>query len=158
MNFFHTVAAIAHKEAKAKTRGRRKDISTISQRATRIVEGASAKEDEDIACPRCDRELHVFNTASRPIVRCRGWNLAGTPCTLIKACQDGAVVPGGSRSTNRTGSGDSTNGGPGTLSAGGTEGSRVGDFGDGTEGSRVGDFGDGTEGSRVGVCGDGFER
>ena len=84
-----------HKEAKAKKRGRRKDITTISQRATRIVEGASTKEDEDVACPRCDHELHVFNTASGPIMRCRGWNLAVAPCTLIKACQDGAVVPGG---------------------------------------------------------------
>ena len=67
-----------------------------SQRATRIVECASStKEDEDVACPRCDRELPVFNTASGPILRCRGWNLAGTPCTLINACQDGDVVPGG---------------------------------------------------------------
>ena len=27
--------------------------------------------------PRCDRELHVFNTASRPILCCRGGSLAG---------------------------------------------------------------------------------
>ena len=34
----------------------------------------------------------------------------------------------------------------------GTEGPRVGDFGDGTEGSRS--LGDGTKRSRVGVCGE----
>ena len=56
------------------------DIKTSSQRATRIV--------------RCDRELHVFNSASGPIFRCREWNLAGTPCTLIKAGQEEAVVHG----------------------------------------------------------------
>ena len=68
-------------------------------------------------CPRCDRELHLFNTASGPILRCRGWSLAGTPCTLIKACHDGAVVTGGLQSTNRTGGGSSASGsgGPGTL-------------------------------------------
>ena len=61
-------------------------------------------------------ELHFFNTASGPILRCRGWSLAGTPCTLIKACR-GSVVPGGLRSTNRTGGGNSASGpgGPGTL-------------------------------------------
>ena len=56
--------------------GKKNDITTISQRATRIVEGASTEEDEDIACPRCDRELYVFHTASGPILRCRGWTLA----------------------------------------------------------------------------------
>ena len=75
------------------------------------------KESEDVACPRCGRELHVFNTASEPILRCRGWSLAGTPCTLIKSCHEGAVVRGGLRSTNRTGGGRSASGsgGPGTL-------------------------------------------
>ena len=68
------------------------------------------KESEDVACPRFDRELQVFNTASEPILRCRGWSLAGTPCTLIKACHNGAVVHGGLRSTNRTGGGSSTSG------------------------------------------------
>ena len=112
MNHFHSAAAIAPQR-----RPRREGGGKIRQRATRIVEGASTKEDEDVACPRCDRELHVFNTASGPILRCRGWSLVGTPCTLIKACHNGAVVPGGWQSTNRTGDGGSTSGsgGPGTL-------------------------------------------
>ena len=116
MNYFHSAASIAHKEAKAKTKGKKKE-TTISQKAAQIAEGAYTKESEDVAFPRCDRELHVFNTASGPILRCRGWSLAGTPCTLIKACHDGAVVPGGLRSTNRTGGGNSASGpgGPGTL-------------------------------------------
>ena len=78
MNYFHSAASIAHKEAKAKTKGKKKDITTISQRATQIVEGAKTKESEDVACPRCDREHHLFSTASGPILRCHGWTLAGT--------------------------------------------------------------------------------
>ena len=84
----------------------RKEVATISQRAAQIVEGAYTKECEDVACPRCDRELQVFNTASGPILRCRGWSLGGTPCTLIKACHNVAVVP--------TGDGGSTSGSGGT--------------------------------------------
>ena len=99
MNYFHSAASIAHREAKAKTKGRREDITTISQRATRIVEGASTLDSD---CPRCDRELYFFNTASDRSCAAVDGDLAGTPCTLIKACQNGAVVPGGSRSTNRT--------------------------------------------------------
>ena len=59
----------------------------------------------------------VFNTASGPILRCRGWTLAGTACMLIKACHNGAIVPGGLQNTNRTGGGSSASGsgGPGTL-------------------------------------------
>ena len=71
-------------------REKKKEVTTISQRAAQIVEGAHTK---DVACPRCDRELHVFNTASGPILRCRGWSLAGTPCTLIKACHNGGRRP-----------------------------------------------------------------
>ena len=117
MNYFLSAVAIAHKKAKGKTKGRKKEMTTISQRAAQIVEGACTKESKDVACPRCDPELHIFNAASGPILRCRGWNLAGTPCTLIKACHDGAVVPGRLRSTNRTGGGNSASGsgGPGTL-------------------------------------------
>ena len=102
MNYVHTAASIAHK---------------ISQRAAQIVEGAHTKEKEDVACPRCDRELYVFNTASGPILRCRGWTLAGTPCTLIKACHKGVIIPGGLQNTNRTEGGNSASGsgGPGTL-------------------------------------------
>ena len=117
MNYFHSAAAIVHKEGKAKTRGWRKSITTISQRAARIVEGASTQEDDGIACPKCDRELHVFNNARGPIMRCRGWSLAGTPCTLVKACQDGAVVPGGLeyQPYRKGGSSASGSDGPGTL-------------------------------------------
>ena len=60
-------------------KGKKKEVTTISQRAAQIVEGACNKESEDVACPRCVREPHVFNTASGPILR--GWILAGTPCT-----------------------------------------------------------------------------
>ena len=117
MNYVHTVASIAHKEAKAGMKGKKKEVTTISQRAAQIVEGVHTKEKEDVACPRCDRELDVFNTASGPIRRCRGWTLAGTPCTLIKACHNGIIVPGGLQNTNRTEGGNSANGsgGPGTL-------------------------------------------
>ena len=102
MNYVHSAASIAHKEAKSRMKGKKKEVTTISQRA---------------ACPRCDRELYVFNTASGPILRCRGWTLAGTPCTLIKACHNGVIVPGGLQNTNRTGGGNSASGsgGPGTL-------------------------------------------
>ena len=87
-----------------------------SERRT-VVEGAHTKEKEDVACPRCDRELYVFDTASGPILRCRGWTLAGTLCTLIKACHNGVIIPGGLQNTNRTGGGNSASGsgGPGTL-------------------------------------------
>ena len=77
MNYFHSAASIADKEAKAKMVGKKREVATISQRAAQIVEGVYTKESEDVACPRCDRELHVFNTASGPILRCRGWSLAG---------------------------------------------------------------------------------
>ena len=62
MNYFHSAASIAHKEAKAKTKGKKKEVTTISQRVAQIVKGAFTKESEDVACPRCDRELHVFGT------------------------------------------------------------------------------------------------
>ena len=78
MNYVHSAASIAHKEAKARMKGKKKDVATISQRAGQIVKGAHTKEKEDVACPRCDRELCVFNTASGPILRCRGWTLAGS--------------------------------------------------------------------------------
>ena len=67
-----------------------------------------------VACPRCDRELYVFNTASGPILRCRGWTLAGAPCTLIKACHNEVVIPGGVQNTNRTEGGNSASGSGGS--------------------------------------------
>ena len=96
---------------------RKEEVTTISQRAAQIVEGAHTKEKEDVVCPRCDRELYVFNTTSGPILRCRGWTLAGAPCTLIKACQNGVIIPGGLQNTNRTEGGNSASGsgGSGTL-------------------------------------------
>ena len=60
MNYVHSAASIAHKEAKARMKGKKKEVTTISQRAAQIVEGAHTKEKEDVACPRCDRELYVF--------------------------------------------------------------------------------------------------
>ena len=53
--------------------------------------GALDEKERDNVCPRCDRELYVFRTAAGQILRCRGWDLTGTPCTLIKACPDEAV-------------------------------------------------------------------
>ena len=44
MNCFHSAASIAHKEAKAKTKGTKKEVTTISQRAAQIVEGPYTKE------------------------------------------------------------------------------------------------------------------
>ena len=70
MSYFHSAASIFHQEAKARMKGKKKEVTTISQKAAQIVEGAYTKEREreDVACPRCDRELHVFNTASGPIL------------------------------------------------------------------------------------------
>ena len=103
--------------SKSQNERKKKEVTTISQRAAQIVEGAHTKEKEDVACPRCDRELYVFNTASGPILRCPGWTLSGTPCTLIKACQNGVIIPGGLQNTNRTGGGNSASrsGGTGIL-------------------------------------------
>ena len=64
--------------------------------------------------PRTSRLQHRFGAdLALPWVESR----RNTPCTLIKACYDGAVVPGGLRSTNRTGGGSLTSGsgGPGRL-------------------------------------------
>ena len=63
----------------------------ISQRAALIAIGALDEKERDNVCPRCNRELYAFWTAAGAIMRCRGWDLTGTPCTLIKACQDEAV-------------------------------------------------------------------
>ena len=111
------LSCIDRSQRSKKQNERKEEVTTISQRAAQIVEGAQTKEKEDVACPRCDRELYVFNTASGPILRCRGWTLVRTPCTLIKACHNGAIVPGGLQNINRTGGGSSTSGsgGPGTL-------------------------------------------
>ena len=104
-NYYPTAAASAHREAKAKAKEKGKG-ATISQRAARIVSGGSVEEDKDSACPRCNRELNIFNTASGPVMRCRGWDLAGTRCTLIKThlnrAANRAANPGRSRSTNHT--------------------------------------------------------
>ena len=114
MNYVHSAASIAHKEAKARMKGKMKEVTTISQRAAQIVEGTHTKEQEDVVCPRCDRELYVFNTTSGPILRCCGWTLAGTPCTLIKACQNGVIIPGGLQNTNRTEGGNLASGSGGS--------------------------------------------
>ena len=119
MNYVHSAASIAPQRSKRQNEKKgRKRVTTISQRAAQIVEGAHTKEKEDVACPRCDRELYVFNTASGPILRCRGWTLAGTAMYADqKACHYGVIIPGGMLNTNRTGDGNSASGsgGPGTL-------------------------------------------
>ena len=100
---------------RSKSQNERKEERSYHDQS--IVEDAHIKEKEEVACPRCDRELNVFNTASGPILRCRGWTLAGAPCTLIKACHNGVIIPGGLQNTNRTEGGNSASGsgGPGTL-------------------------------------------
>ena len=66
MNYLHSAASIAHKEAKAKTKGQKKEIATISQRAAQIVEGAYTKESEDVCLsemrPRTSRVQQRFGT------------------------------------------------------------------------------------------------
>ena len=100
MNYIHSAAAIAHKEGKSQDeKKRRKRLPRSAKEPHRLSKGP---------IPRRARTLPVRDatanfTCSGPILRCCEWNLAGTPCTLIKACQDGAVVSGGLRSTNRTG-------------------------------------------------------
>ena len=49
MNYVHSAASIAHKEAKARMKGKKKEVTTISQRAAQIVKGAHTKEKEDVA-------------------------------------------------------------------------------------------------------------
>ena len=89
---FHSAASIAHKEAKAKMKGKKKEVTTLSQRGAQIVDGAHTKEKEDVACPRCDRELYVFNTASGPILRCRGWSLEGCRVPTVQEVEVQRVV------------------------------------------------------------------
>ena len=69
--------------------------------------GFQPKRRRTTACPRCNRERYIFSTASGPIMCCRGGDLAGTPCTLIRECQGRAVIPGGSRRTGHTRGGGS---------------------------------------------------
>ena len=118
VNYCHSAASIAHKEAKAKTTGKKeRDYHALAESRTDCRWRLIQRRARTLPGLRYDRELHVFNTASGPILRCRRWSLAGTPRTLIKACHDRAVVPGGLRSTNRTpgGSSPSGSGGPGIL-------------------------------------------
>ena len=115
MNYFHSAASIAHKEAQQDGRKEERDYHDQPESRT-DCRGCLYQGERRRCLSECDRELHVFNTASGPISRCRGGSLAGTLCTLIKAWHDGAVVPGGMRRTNRTGgSSASGSGGPGTL-------------------------------------------
>ena len=44
MNYVHSAASIAHKEAKARMKGKKKEVTTNSQRAAQIVEGAHQGE------------------------------------------------------------------------------------------------------------------
>ena len=78
-------------------------MSTSVRRVVPIARGAL--DERDNVCPRCNRELYAFRTPTGPIFRCRGWDLIGTPCTLIKACQDEAVKFK-DKNTNRTEDGD----------------------------------------------------
>ena len=104
LDFSPTAVACAQREAKTKEKAKAKDSATISQRAAQIIIGVSDEKERDNVCPRCDRELYAFRTASGPIMRCRGWDLVGTPCTLIQVCQEEAVNFR-EKNTNRTGDG-----------------------------------------------------
>ena len=99
-----TAAASAQREAKTKAKTRAKDSASISQRAAQMVNGVATEDEKDKICPRCDREFYAFRTASGQIMRCRGWDLAGKPCTLIRMCRNRAVNFK-ERNTNRTGDG-----------------------------------------------------
>ena len=96
-----TAEACAHRKVKTKEKAKAKDSVTISQRAAQIINGVSDEKERDNVCPRCDRELYAFRTSAGPIMRCRGWDLVGTPCTLIKVCEDEAVNFR-EKNTNRT--------------------------------------------------------
>ena len=65
MNYVHSAASIAHKEAKARMKGKKKEVTTISQRAAQIVEGTHTKEQEDVVCPRCGTANFTFSTPLR---------------------------------------------------------------------------------------------
>ena len=91
LNYSLTAVARAQRNAKIKEKAKKKDSVNISQRAALIASGALDEKERDNVCPRCNRELHAFRTAAGPLMRCRGWELTGMPCTLIMACQDEAV-------------------------------------------------------------------
>ena len=66
-----------------------KDSVNISQKAAQIINGVSHGKERDNVCPRCDHELFAFRTAAGLILRCRGWDIVGIPCTLIKVSRRG---------------------------------------------------------------------
>ena len=111
MNYVHSAASIAHKEVKSQDE-RKEERSYYNQSKSRT-------DSRGCSLPRRKKTLYVqdatanfmyFNTTSGPILRCRGWTLAGAPCTLIKACQNGVIIPGGMQNTNRTEGGNSASG------------------------------------------------
>ena len=116
LNYSPTAMACAQRNAKIKEKAKKKDSVNISQRAALIASGALDEKERDNVCPRCNRELYAFRTAAGPIMRCRGWDLTGTPCTLIKACQDEAVNFR-DRNTNRTEDGDLATGSGGPCAS-----------------------------------------
>ena len=91
-----------HREKQRPRRKQERRTAPLSVRE--LLRAFSTEEEKDNVCPRCDREFYVFRTVSGQIMRCRRWDLAGTPCTLIKMCRDRAVNPG-DKNTNRTGDG-----------------------------------------------------
>ena len=105
LNYSPTAVACAQRNAKIKEKAKKKDSVNISQRAALIASGALDEKEMDNVCPRSNRELYVFRTAAGQIIRCRGWDLTGTLCTLIMACQDEAVKFK-DKNTNRTEDGD----------------------------------------------------
>ena len=52
-----------------------------------ITTTGSVDSESHKICPSCDRELYA---SDRSIMRCRGWDSAGKPRTLIKMCQNRA--------------------------------------------------------------------
>ena len=89
--FFHSFGECTERSKDQGENTKAKDGASISQRAAQIVNGVSTEDEQNKICPRCDRELHAFRTASGQLMSCRGWDLAGKPCTLIKMCGNRAV-------------------------------------------------------------------
>ena len=85
LNCSPTAMACAQRNTKIKEKATKKDSVNISQRAALIASGALDEKERDNVCPRCNRELYAFQIAAGQIMRCRGWDLTGTPCTLTKA-------------------------------------------------------------------------
>ena len=60
LNYSPTAMTYAQRNAKTKAKAKKKDSVIINQRAAHITSGALDEKVWDNVCPRCDRELYVF--------------------------------------------------------------------------------------------------